>query len=68
MEFATLKDLFDAIKSGTQELHEDLPTFGGDWPNDTREVWSWDKRSLIVGRCVDELQIVPRDDHPRDND
>jgi hypothetical protein len=26
-----------------------LPTFGGDAPDDTAEVWSWDATSLLVG-------------------
>jgi len=31
-------------------------------PADTCEVWSWDETHMIVGACVDEWQIVPRDE------
>jgi len=41
---------------------DNLPTFGGEEPDDTSEIWSWDKDSLLVGRCADELEIIPRDD------
>lgn len=37
-----------------------LPTFGGPDPDDTVGVWSWDADSLLIGTCVDDLAIVPR--------
>jgi hypothetical protein len=37
-----------------------LPTFGGDEPDDTVEVWSWDADEMLVGTCTDDLQLVPR--------
>jgi len=40
-----------------------LPTFGGDEPADTREVWSWDATRLLVGTCADDLRIVERADY-----
>lgn len=38
---------------------DSLPTFGGEAPADTREVWSWDETRLLVGSGRD-LEIVPR--------
>lgn len=38
-----------------------LPTFGGEEPRSTREVWSWDATRLLVGTCADDLEIVARD-------
>lgn len=37
-----------------------LPTFGGEQPEDTRLVWSWDAARLLVGSCAAELEIVDR--------
>lgn len=39
-----------------------LPTFGGDEPADTGEVWSWDATRLLVGSCPDDLALVDRAD------
>lgn len=58
----TLDQLFASLKDRAQELHDDLPTFGGEAPARTDGVWSWDATRAIVGECVDDLQIVPRDD------
>lgn len=61
-----LDDLFCAMKAGDtntmdgDEFSADLPTFGGDEPADTREVWSWDATRMIVGTCADDLAIVSR--------
>lgn len=38
---------------------EDLPTFGGEAPADTRGVWSWDEAGLLVGDGGD-WRILPR--------
>jgi hypothetical protein len=38
-----------------------MPTFGGDEPEDTGGVWSWDKTHLLVGSCADDLEIIARD-------
>jgi hypothetical protein len=47
----------------------DLPTFGGEEPEDTHDVWSWDETHLIVGTCVGDLWTVDRDEHPvQDNE
>lgn len=37
-----------------------LPTFGGEEPDNTSRVWSWDVRRLLVGTCASDLRIVPR--------
>ena len=39
----------------------DLPTFGGEEPDDTSEVWSWDETRLLVGTCADDIEIINRD-------
>ena len=38
----------------------DLPTFGGEEPNCTVDVYSWDATHLIVGCPVQGLARVPR--------
>jgi hypothetical protein len=38
-----------------------FPTFGGDTPTDTMEVYSWDETHLLVGDSALALTIVPRD-------
>lgn len=60
-----LEALVDAEKAGvgTDDIITDLPTFGGEDPSDTAEVWSWDETRLLVGRCVSEFAILPRSDY-----
>lgn len=67
MKINNLSDLRDAmIEHDPQVLdqHEQwsssLPTFGGEEPDDTAQVWSWDEDSLLVGTCADDLDIIPR--------
>jgi hypothetical protein len=62
-----LNELFEAMKGNdprTLDKHgnwsADLPTFGGTAPDDTSEVWSWDKENCIIGTHNDDLEIVPR--------
>ena len=38
----------------------ELPVFGGDAPDDTREIWSWDETRMIVGTHADDLEIMER--------
>ncbi len=40
----------------------DLPTFGGEEPNETGigPIWSWDETRILVGASADELRIVSR--------
>ncbi len=37
-----------------------LPTFGGEEPANTAEIWSWDETRLLMGTCADDLEIVDR--------
>ena len=39
-----------------------LPTFGGEEPADTSEIWSWDERRLLIGAGINDLEIVARED------
>jgi len=48
--WAKLGDLYDLTE---------LPVFGGEVPEDTSGVWSWDKRNLLVG--AGDLTVVARD-------
>lgn len=47
--------------SGNDIDFAELPTFGGEEPSDTSGVWSWDKNNLLVGTCVDDMEIVSRE-------
>lgn len=52
-EINTLDDLLDALRAADR-ISDDtdmssLPTFGGDEPEDTSEVFSWDAGRLLVG-------------------
>jgi len=42
------------------DLRTDLPTFGGPTPDDTSEVWSWDKTRILIGPCASEMEIINR--------
>jgi hypothetical protein len=66
-----LDELLETIRTVHAELDEDdrsnldltdLPTFGGQEPDDTAAVWSWDAERLLVGLCVSEFRIQPRDE------
>jgi hypothetical protein len=39
---------------------QECPTFGGDEPEDTAGVWSWDDTHLLVGEGWGGLQLVAR--------
>ncbi len=62
----TLEELLAAIAThGDDSLSADrlmshLPTFGGEEPNDTAKVWSWDEKRLLIGTSRDDFRIVPR--------
>lgn len=60
----TIEELYNALKDGTIDLTDSLPTFGGEEPEDTNEVWSWDKCYLLVGTCVGDLSITRRPEAP----
>ncbi len=61
---ATLDALLDQIDAGewSPESGRDwssMPTFGGEEPDDTIEVWSWDADRLLVGSDFD-VKLVTR--------
>ncbi|WP_271602771.1 hypothetical protein [Bradyrhizobium sp. CCBAU 45384] len=74
IEFATsLRELRSAVVDaydflGQQDLGDlddyvsmsALPTFGGEKPNDTNEVWSWDADELMVTGPDGDFAIVER--------
>lgn len=76
MKPATLDQLFTILKTnptaeqatqhGLATNHgecdwTDLPTFGGERPNDTAAIWSWDANRIITGTCASDIKIVSRD-------
>lgn len=59
----SLDDLHKLLRecgSLPDRVMETLPTFGGEEPESTSGVWSWDEKRLLVGTCASDLQIVPR--------
>ncbi|MHA1572839.1 MAG: hypothetical protein ACTSX8_02495 [Alphaproteobacteria bacterium] len=60
---ATLTELMDAVVDGRVELTDDMPSFGGEEPDCTAEVWSWDATHLLVGTHAGDLAIVTREHH-----
>lgn len=63
---ALLQALRDTRSLTSEEQDEidwtDLQTFGGDEPDSTSGVWSWNASSLIVGTCAGDINIVSRVD------
>lgn len=66
-EITNLDELCEAMRNGDPrcldrdgQWVDSLPTFGGEEPTDTLEVWSWDASRLLVGTCADDLKIVDR--------
>jgi hypothetical protein len=58
---AEYADLHSLPRNGGEGIDwSSLPTFGGEPPADTREVWSWDADRLLVGRSHNELRLVRR--------
>ena len=55
-----LDDLLAVVQDHAPDEFDNLPTFGGDEPKDTLEVWSWDETRLLVGTCLADLEIVDR--------
>ena len=55
-----LDDLLSVLRVHQPNDLDDLPTFGGNEPTDTEQVWSWDETRLLVGTCCDDLKIVKR--------
>lgn len=49
------------IANGDEPLDmTSLPTYGGEEPANTSRVWSWDGTHLLVGECIADMEIVPR--------
>jgi hypothetical protein len=61
---ASLDELLAFLQGPGRDLPERewtrLPTFGGEEPESTNGVWSWDADRLLVGACASELRIVRR--------
>ena len=62
--WADLDALLDAMRERCEILPcwDDLPSYGGEAPDNTVEVWSWDADRLIVGTCADDVEIIARSD------
>ena len=68
-----LEDLFEEARNPSEDDTDregrdtrdwtSMPTFGGEEPTDTCEIWSWDANDLLIGTCVDSLEIVSRAEH-----
>jgi hypothetical protein len=67
-EAASLDELLDVLREleDNRELDDIditfLPTFGGSEPVDTYGIWSWDADRLLVGACIDDMEIVGREE------
>lgn len=65
-DLATLLDVIRSLPEdedhATEHAMTELPTYGGQEPRDTSGVWSWDEKSLLVGRGDGDMTIVSRTD------
>ena len=59
----TLSDLCDAITEQAIELTDELDDFGGEEPDCTVGVWSWDDTHVLVGTHAGDVEIVSREQH-----
>ncbi|WP_026332133.1 hypothetical protein [Thioalkalivibrio sp. ALE16] len=59
-----LSERFDSTSERFQERGlVDLPNYGGDEPEDTQGIWSWDETRLLIGEGgPDEWEVVTRED------
>ena len=60
-----LQNLLELLREVDRDIEADLsnlPTFGGEEPRQTLEVWSWDADHLLVGSCIDDMKIVDREE------
>jgi len=65
LHIKSLDDLFKLIKSGDLDELDDwsnFPIFGGEEPEDTAEIWSWDESRLMVGICSQSMEIISREE------
>jgi hypothetical protein len=64
-----LKELFEMMQEDDEQLGKlygdwsSLPTFGGEAPENTIQIWSWDEKNLIIGTCSKDIKIVSRDEY-----
>ena len=60
----SLDALVVAMRDGDARLPgwDALPSYGGEAPTSTVGVWSWDADRVLVGDCVDDLEIVTREE------
>ena len=56
----SLEDLMFVMVNDPEEWSSIMPSFGGEAPEDTYEIWSWDDNRILVGSCGDDLSIVDR--------
>lgn len=65
-EVQNLQELLEFLKVFSFEIFDglvnyaELPIFGGKEPEDTTEIWSWDKNNLIVGNSAYDFKIISR--------
>jgi len=64
-DITTLPELKQFLEELPKDQHDyidwsSLPTFGGEEPDDTTEVWSWDEENLLVGTCCSDWEIISR--------
>lgn len=57
-----LKDHPSVMDKYGNSWSSDLPNFGGEEPEDTEGVWSWDEKRLIVGEYNGNLEIITREE------
>lgn len=69
MKHKNLEELALAMRCSAPETldrvgqwRSDLPTFGGEDPECTNRIWSWDADRLLVGGFGNDLQIINRAD------
>ena len=57
-----LNELMEEMKANEDLKWDDLPTFGGEEPEDTTGIWSWDEKNVLVGECAYDLEIITREE------
>jgi hypothetical protein len=58
----SLEELLQLIRADHDNAIDmsSLPTFGGETPEDTMGIWSWDRHRLLVGDGFEDLRIIDR--------
>jgi len=66
---SSLSDLLEAIIIDDERFvtngdwSSSMPSFGGDEPEETAGVWSWDAESVLIGTCLDDIEIISREEY-----